>query len=366
MTLTVAQRGPRDAGAGEGHAGWHRGHGGTSCASRHRPSSRGSSSGSRARSAAPSWWRRCSSGRAWAASTTTPSRARPTRVSSWRLTFMFTLVYVDRAADPRGPLRVPRPAGAVRRWPGADCLGAAALGRGAALGVSHGGDPGRAGRSSSCSPIPLTSDRPAGATRPCGPTTPRRRRPRGPTCSAATGRSTGSWRRPSRRRSARPAPPSCAPTRCPSTTARTSRRPSCRSAWDRSSYSGRPPSYSVVLVRPDGQEVTLYRDVVRGPRPGEQPPYVRNADAPDAGAPERRVRRGGGSRQVLAKAYGVTVDGRGPGRPSGAGVVRRPGRGGWLHAAAWRLPGRGARRGGRSHRHGRRRRGSWSAAASTA
>ena len=37
---------------------------------------------------------------------------------------------------------------------------------------------------------------------------------------------------------------------------------------------------SIVLVRPDGQEVTLYRDVVRGPRPGESAPYVRNADAP--------------------------------------------------------------------------------------
>jgi peptide/nickel transport system permease protein len=46
-------------------------------------------------------------------------------------------------------------------------------------------------------------------------------------------------------------------------------------------YHARPPSYSVVLVRPDGQEVTLYRDVERGPRPGEQAPYVRNIDAPE-------------------------------------------------------------------------------------
>lgn len=45
-------------------------------------------------------------------------------------------------------------------------------------------------------------------------------------------------------------------------------------------YHGRPPSYSVVLVRPDGHEATLYRDVVRGPRPGEGPPYVRNMDEP--------------------------------------------------------------------------------------
>ncbi len=45
-------------------------------------------------------------------------------------------------------------------------------------------------------------------------------------------------------------------------------------------YHARPPSMSIVLVRPDGQEVVLYRDVVRGPRPGEPAPYVRNADEP--------------------------------------------------------------------------------------
>ena len=74
------------------------------------------------------------------------------------------------------------------------------------------------------------------------------------------------------------------------------------------SYSGRPPSYSVVLVRPDGQEVTLYRDVVRGPRPDEQAPFVRNSDAP------LRVNLGAESAvaeqvaKVLGKAYGVPVD----------------------------------------------------------
>lgn len=45
-------------------------------------------------------------------------------------------------------------------------------------------------------------------------------------------------------------------------------------------FQGRPPSFSVVLVRPDGHEVSLYRDVVRGPRPGEEPPYLRNVDGP--------------------------------------------------------------------------------------
>jgi peptide/nickel transport system permease protein len=45
-------------------------------------------------------------------------------------------------------------------------------------------------------------------------------------------------------------------------------------------YHARPPSFSVVLVRPDGREVVLHRDVVRGPRPGETAPFVRNVDAP--------------------------------------------------------------------------------------
>jgi len=73
-------------------------------------------------------------------------------------------------------------------------------------------------------------------------------------------------------------------------------------------YTGRPPSYSVVLVRPDGTEVALYRGTVNGPRPGEEPPYVRNADEPvrvllsaETGAAEATA-------EMLAKAYGVTVD----------------------------------------------------------
>jgi peptide/nickel transport system permease protein len=72
-------------------------------------------------------------------------------------------------------------------------------------------------------------------------------------------------------------------------------------------YHGRPPSKSVVLVRPDGQEVTLYRAVVRGPRPGESPPYVRNADAPqrvllsaESGTVEAAVK-------MMHDAYGVTI-----------------------------------------------------------
>ncbi len=73
-------------------------------------------------------------------------------------------------------------------------------------------------------------------------------------------------------------------------------------------YSGRPPSYSVVLVRPDGHEVPLFRDTVRGPRPGEQPPYRRNVDEPmrvllsaEPTAVESIVKG-------LAEQYGVGVD----------------------------------------------------------
>jgi peptide/nickel transport system permease protein len=74
------------------------------------------------------------------------------------------------------------------------------------------------------------------------------------------------------------------------------------------SYAGRPPSYSVVLVRPDGAEVTLYRDVVRGPRPGEAAPFVRNSDVPlrvNLGAEDAAAEQ---AAKVLSEAYGVTVD----------------------------------------------------------
>lgn len=73
-------------------------------------------------------------------------------------------------------------------------------------------------------------------------------------------------------------------------------------------YSGRPPSYSVVLVRPDGNEVALFRDTVTGPRPNETAPYVRNAEEPvrvllsaESGAAEATAK-------MLAEAYGVTID----------------------------------------------------------
>jgi peptide/nickel transport system permease protein len=73
------------------------------------------------------------------------------------------------------------------------------------------------------------------------------------------------------------------------------------------SYMDRPPAYSVVLVRPDGTEVPLLRTVVRGPRPGEEPPIVRHDETPMrvllTAEPEltRTVS------EMLADAYGVTI-----------------------------------------------------------
>ncbi len=45
-------------------------------------------------------------------------------------------------------------------------------------------------------------------------------------------------------------------------------------------YMQRPPVLTVILIRPDGGEVTLARQVVSGPRRGEQVPYVRYQDEP--------------------------------------------------------------------------------------
>jgi peptide/nickel transport system permease protein len=45
-------------------------------------------------------------------------------------------------------------------------------------------------------------------------------------------------------------------------------------------FSERPPSLSVTLLRPDGASVPLLRTTVRGPRPGEEPPYQRHDETP--------------------------------------------------------------------------------------
>ena len=98
---------------------------------------------------------------------------------------------------------------------------------------------------------------------------------------AATGRSTASWRRPSRAEIGQARRrPSCAPTRCPSSYAEDEPPTflSFRLGAGDATAAGRP-RLSVVLVRPDGTEVPL----LPGRRPrargrARQPPYVRNAD----------------------------------------------------------------------------------------
>ena len=45
-------------------------------------------------------------------------------------------------------------------------------------------------------------------------------------------------------------------------------------------FKERPPVLSVDVARPDGKVITLYQSVVRGPRPGEEPPYSRYHETP--------------------------------------------------------------------------------------
>jgi peptide/nickel transport system permease protein len=45
-------------------------------------------------------------------------------------------------------------------------------------------------------------------------------------------------------------------------------------------FERRPPVLTATLVRPDGAEVTLMREVIRGPRRGEDGPYVRHDEEP--------------------------------------------------------------------------------------
>jgi peptide/nickel transport system permease protein len=45
-------------------------------------------------------------------------------------------------------------------------------------------------------------------------------------------------------------------------------------------FMDRPPALSLTLERPDGSSVSLLRTSIRGPRPGEDPPYVRYDQTP--------------------------------------------------------------------------------------
>ena len=72
-------------------------------------------------------------------------------------------------------------------------------------------------------------------------------------------------------------------------------------------FEARPPIVTGTLIRPDGSEIQLFRDVIAGARRGESAPYVRHAEDP-----YRVVARGeGSSGESLARLYeseyGVSV-----------------------------------------------------------
>jgi peptide/nickel transport system permease protein len=72
-------------------------------------------------------------------------------------------------------------------------------------------------------------------------------------------------------------------------------------------YNERPPALSVTLQRPDGTSVTLLRTVVRGPRPGEEPPYVRHDETPLRVLITAEPETAQAISEMLRKAYGVAI-----------------------------------------------------------
>jgi len=76
------------------------------------------------------------------------------------------------------------------------------------------------------------------------------------------------------------------------------------------SYTERPPSLSLVLLRPDGTEVSLLRTTVRGPRPGEVGPYVRHDETPLRVLISSESETAEAASAMLAEAYGVAIPAR--------------------------------------------------------
>ena len=75
-------------------------------------------------------------------------------------------------------------------------------------------------------------------------------------------------------------------------------------------YHERPPALSVVLVRPDGTEITLLRTVIRGPRPGEEPPYVRHHETSLRVLITAEPETAEAASEMLADEYGVDISAR--------------------------------------------------------
>jgi peptide/nickel transport system permease protein len=72
-------------------------------------------------------------------------------------------------------------------------------------------------------------------------------------------------------------------------------------------FQDRPPSLSVVLLRPDGTEVPLLRSTARGPRPDEAAPYVRHAETPLRALVSADPEVAEAVVDLYAEAYGVTL-----------------------------------------------------------
>ncbi len=75
-------------------------------------------------------------------------------------------------------------------------------------------------------------------------------------------------------------------------------------------YQDRPPSLSLTLLRPDGTTVPLLRTTIRGPRPGEEPPYVRHDETPLRVLLSAEPETAQAVATMLAESYGVDISAR--------------------------------------------------------
>lgn len=73
------------------------------------------------------------------------------------------------------------------------------------------------------------------------------------------------------------------------------------------SFTDRSPVVTVALARPDGAEVILYRHVVPGPRPDEEPPYTRYAQVPLRVVLGSEAQAIEGAQLLLEQQYGERV-----------------------------------------------------------
>ena len=75
-------------------------------------------------------------------------------------------------------------------------------------------------------------------------------------------------------------------------------------------YHDRPPSLSLTLLRPDGTMVPLLRTTIRGPRPGEEPPYVRHDETPLRVLLSAEPETAQAVATMLTESYGVDISAR--------------------------------------------------------